>query len=124
MNLAIIAGHLGKDAETKHTTSGKAVTTFSVATNRRIKKDDKWELIADWHDVVLWDREALAPYLTKGKEVSVQGRIQTRNYENKDGVKVYRTEIVAFEVELHGGSDGGGKKREEEPAISEDAVPF
>ena len=125
MNLVMISGRLGRDCETNHTTSGKAVTEFSLATNRRVKNGDKWETTADWHNVKIWEREGLAPYLTKGKEVSVQGRIQTRSYENKDGATVYRTEIIAFEIELHGGSEAGGKKREEAPTVSDDdQVPF
>jgi single-strand DNA-binding protein len=109
VNKVILVGHLGKDAETKFTPGGAAVTKFSVATNRRWKdkQSGEWKDETDWSNVVLWQAENLANYLTKGKQVYVEGRLQTRSYEDKDGKKVYSTEVVAEDVILLGG--GGGK---------------
>jgi len=112
----ILVGHLGKDAETKFTPGGAAVTSFSVATNRRWKdqQSGEWKEETDWSNVVLWRSENLANYLTKGKQVYVEGRLRTRNYENKDGQKVYVTEVVADDVILLGGQGGGaGGPRDE-----------
>jgi single-strand DNA-binding protein len=111
VNKAIVLGHLGKDADTKFTPSGVAVTKFNVATNRRWKdsQSDEWKEETDWHNIVLWRAENLANYLTKGKEVYVEGRLQTRSYEDRDGVKRYVTEIVADGVILLGGQQGGSQ---------------
>jgi single-strand DNA-binding protein len=85
------------------------VTRFSVATNRRWKDQasGEWKEETDWSNVVLWRAENLANYLTKGKQVYVEGRLQTRSYEDKDGKKVYATEVVADDVILLGGQGGG-----------------
>lgn len=109
VNKVILIGHLGKDAETKFTPGGAAVTRFSVATNRRWKdkQSGEWKEETDWTNVVLWQSENLSQYLTKGKQVYVEGRIQTRSYEDKDGKKVYATEVVAEDVILLGGQGGG-----------------
>jgi single-strand DNA-binding protein len=113
VNKVILVGHLGKDAETKFTPGGAAVTRFSVATNRRWKdkQSGEWKEETDWSNVVLWQSENLATYLTKGKQVYVEGRLQTRSYEDKDGKKVYSTEVVADDVILLGGQGGGGGGR-------------
>lgn len=110
VNKVILVGHLGKDAETKFTPGGSAVTKFSVATNRRWKdkQSGEWKDETDWSNVVLWQAENLANYLTKGKQVYVEGRLQTRSYEDKDGKKVYSTEVVADDVILLGGGGGAG----------------
>jgi len=113
VNKVILVGRLGRDAETKFTPSGAAVTKFSVATNRRWKdqQSGEWKVETDWSNVVLWRSENLANYLTKGKQLYVEGRLQTRSYEDKDGKKVYATEVVADEVILLGGQGGGGGPR-------------
>jgi single-strand DNA-binding protein len=110
VNKVILLGHLGKDAETKFTPSGVAVTKFSVATNRRWKDQQtgEWKEETDWANVVLWRQENLANYLTKGKQVYVEGRLQTRSYDDKDGKKQYFTEVVADDVILVGGRGGEG----------------
>ena len=110
VNKVILVGHLGRDAETKFTPGGAAVTRFSVATNRRWKdqQSGEWKEETDWSNVVLWRSENLANYLTKGKQVYVEGRLQTRSYEDKDGKKVYSTEVVADDVILLGGQGGQG----------------
>ncbi|PYT08220.1 MAG: single-stranded DNA-binding protein [Acidobacteria bacterium] len=108
VNKVILVGNLGKDAETKFTPSGTAVTKFPIATGRRWKdqQSGEWKEETDWHNVILWRSENLANYLLKGKQVYVEGRIQTRNYEDKDGKKVYVTEVVAEDVILLGGRAG------------------
>jgi len=111
VNKVIVLGHLGRDAETNFTQSGVAVTKFSVATSRRWKdsQSEEWKEETDWHNCVLWRSESLANYLTKGKQVYVEGRLQTRSYEDRDKVKRYVTEIVADEVILLGGQQGGSQ---------------
>jgi single-strand DNA-binding protein len=110
VNKVILVGHLGRDAETKFTPSGAAATRFSVATSRRWKdqQTNDWKEETNWTNVVLWRQENLANYLTKGKQIYVEGRIQTRSYDDKDGKKVYATEVVADEVILLGGRGDGG----------------
>jgi single-strand DNA-binding protein len=108
VNKVILIGHLGRDAETRFTPSGVAMTKFSVATNRRWKDQQtgEWKEETDWANVVLWRQENLANYLTKGKQVYVEGRLQTRSYDDKDGKKQYATEVVAEDVLLLGGRGG------------------
>jgi single-strand DNA-binding protein len=137
-------GHLGKDAEAKFTPSGVSVTRFSVATSRRWKdqQSGEWKEETDWHNVTQWRAENLAQYLTKGKQVYVEGRLQTRSYEDKDGQKKYATEVIADDVILLSGGgekqDGGGmvsQPRSSQPkpsptawandtGISDSDVPF
>jgi single-strand DNA-binding protein len=113
VNKVILVGHLGQDAETRFTPSGVPVTSFSVATSRRWKdqQTNEWKEDTNWSNVVLWRAENLAPYLTKGKQVYVEGRLQTRSYDDKDNKKVYRTEVVADDVILLSG--GAGRPDEE-----------
>jgi len=108
VNKVILIGHLGRDAETRFTPAGVAVTKFSVATNRRWKDQQtgEWKEETDWANVVLWRQENLANYLTKGKQVFVEGRLQTRSYDDKDGKKQYMTEVIAEDVILLGGRGG------------------
>lgn len=112
VNKVTLLGHLGKDAESKFLPSGVSVAKFSVATSRRWKdkQSDEWKEETEWTNVSLWRSENLVPYLTKGKQVYVEGRLQTRSYEDKDGKKTYATEVVAEEVILIGG--GGGEKQD------------
>ena len=113
LNKAMLIGNLGRDAETKFTQSGVARTTFSIATSRRWKDrgTDEWKEETDWHNVVLWRMENLANYLTKGKTVYVEGRLQTRSYDDKDGNKRYVVEVVAEQVILLGGKEDGPQGR-------------
>ena len=110
VNKVILVGNLGRDAETKFTPSGVAVTRFAIATTRSWKdqQTNEWKEETNWSNVVLWRQENLANYLTKGKQVYVEGRLQTRSYDDKDGKKVYATEVVADEVILLGGRGEGG----------------
>jgi single-strand DNA-binding protein len=111
VNKVILIGNLGRDAETKYTPQGVAVSRFSIATTRRIKDNatNEWKDETDWNNVTLWRNENLAPYLQKGKQVYVEGRLQTRSYTDKDGVKKYSTEVVAEDVILLGGRGGDGE---------------
>jgi single-strand DNA-binding protein len=126
VNKVILIGHLGRDAETAFTASQVAVTKFSVATSRRWKDQatGDWKEETDWTRVVLWRGEAVAPYLLKGKQIYVEGRLQTRSYDDKDGKKVWTTEVVADEVILLGGrgdgapSGGGDEYSQQEPMKS------
>jgi single-strand DNA-binding protein len=124
VNKVILVGHLGRDAETAYTASQIAVTKFSVATNRRWKDQQtgEWKEETNWTNVVLWRAENLAPYLTKGKQVYVEGRIQTRSYEDKDGKKVYATDVVADDVILLGGRGGEGGPAADEGYSQEPAM--
>lgn len=120
VNKVILIGHLGRDAETSYTASQTAVTKFSVATSRRWKdqQSGEWKEETDWSRVVLWRGENIAPYLTKGKQVYVEGRLQTRSYDDKDGKKVWATDVIADEVILLGGrgdSGGGPDEYSQEP---------
>lgn len=111
VNKVILVGRLGKDAETKFTPGGAGVTKFSVATSRRWKDKDsgEWKEETDWSNITFWRGENVAPYLLKGTQVYVEGRLHTRSYEDKDGKKVYATDVVAEDVILLGGrGDGGG----------------
>src|SRR3954453_20212758 len=116
VNKVILVGNLGRDAETKFTPSGASVTKFAVATTRSWKDQatNEWKEETNWTNVVVWRQENVANYLTKGRQVYVEGRLQTRSYDDKDGKKVYATEVVADEVILLGGrgdaasGEGGG----------------
>jgi single-strand DNA-binding protein len=110
VNKVILLGNLGKDAETKFTQSQIARTTFSVATTRRLKdsQTNEWKDETEWHNVVLWRSENVANYLLKGTRVYIEGRMQTRSWDDKDGNKKYMTEVVADELILLGGRGEGG----------------
>src|SRR5580700_11048327 len=126
VNKVILVGHLGRDAETKFTPAGVAVTKFSVATNRRWKDQQtgEWKEETDWANVVLWRQENLANYLTKGKQVYVEGRLQTRSWDDKDGKKQYMTEVVAEDVILLGGRGGeGGQESGPQPVSMPRSAP-
>ena len=100
INLAIITGNVTRDPELKFTPSGMAVCTFGVATNRSIKKGDNWEDVPCFHNIVVWGKqgEFIANTVKKSVKVSIQGRIENRQYEAKDGTKRYISEIVADTV--------------------------
>ncbi len=122
VNKVILVGNLGKDAETRFTPTGVARTTFPVATSRRWKDQQtgEWREETEWHNVVLWRQENVANYLTKGRQVYVEGRLQTRSWDDQDGNKRYMTEIVADEVILLGGR---GDVPPEEPAGQPVSMP-
>ena len=109
VNKVILIGRLGRDAETAYTASQIAIVKFSVATSMRWK--DKatgdWKEETNWSNVVFWRGENVAPYLLKGTQVYIEGRLNTRSYDDKDGKKVWTTEVVADEVILLGGKGDG-----------------
>jgi single-strand DNA-binding protein len=108
VNKAILLGRLGGDAETRHTSNGTPVSRVSLAMNRRWRdKDEQIHEDTDWISVVLWNSENLAEFLTRGKQVYVEGRLQTRSYEDREGVKRYVTEVIAQNVVLLGGGENG-----------------
>ncbi|TSC92834.1 MAG: single-strand DNA-binding protein [Candidatus Berkelbacteria bacterium Athens1014_28] len=113
LNRATILGNTTRDPEMRYTPNGHAVASFSVATNRRWTNRETGEMQeqVEFHDIVLWGKmaENASQYLKKGQPVYVEGRLQTRNWEGQDGVKRYRTEIVADNFILLGRkSDSGG----------------
>jgi len=112
VNKVILIGNLGKDPEIKYTPSGTAVAKFSLATNERFKdKAGEWQDRTEWHNVVLWQRlaEIAGEYLKKGGKVYIEGRLQTRSWDDKtSGQKKYMTEVVASDIILLGGKGEGG----------------
>ncbi len=105
VNKAILVGRLGGDAETRYTQSGTPVSRVSLAMNRQWRDSDQQvHEETEWIRIVLWNKENLVAYLTKGTKLYVEGRIQTRSYEENDGVKRYITEVVAQNVVLLGGN--------------------
>jgi single-strand DNA-binding protein len=92
LNKVFLIGNLGKEPEIRTTTSGQTVATFSVATSEKFKnKNNEWEERTEWHNAVLWNKlaEIARDYLHKGKTVYIEGRIQTRKWEGKDGQTRY-----------------------------------
>ena len=112
VNKVILVGNLGRDSELRYTPGGAAVATLNLATtevwnDRNNQRQEKTE----WHRVVLWGKQAesLQEYLTKGKQIYVEGRLQTRQWDDKDGNKRYTTEIKADRITLLGGGGGGAR---------------
>ena len=111
VNKVILVGNLGRDSELRYTPGGAAVATLNLATtevwnDRNNARQEKTE----WHRIVLWGKQAesLQEYLTKGKQIYVEGRLQTRQWDDKDGNKRYTTEIKADRITLLGGGGGAG----------------
>jgi len=121
VNKAIIIGFLGADPELRHTQSGKAVAELRLATNEKFGDIESTE----WHRVILWEKtaEVAAKYLNKGSQVYIEGRIQTRNYEDSDGVKRYITEIVASRMQMLGAKPGSDEEEEGQAAQAEAPKP-
>ena len=141
LNKVMLIGRLGKDPELRHTAAGKPVATFSIATDRNVKNEqtNEWEKKADWHDIVLWDKQATlaGQYLTKGSSVYIEGRLQTRKWQDKSGNDRYSTEVVGSAIEFlsskgegarSGGSDSSfepsGTTSYDERPLQEDDIPF
>lgn len=134
VNRVELIGNLVRDAETKFTQGGAAVTNFTIATSRSYKQGEEWKEESQFTNVVAWRMDKVANFLTKGKQIRVEGRLQTRNYE-KDGAKVYVTEVVAEDIMLLGGAtgekpaNGYGKSGEHHLSdnrvgITDDDIPF
>jgi single-strand DNA-binding protein len=116
INKVILIGNLGRDPELRYTQGGSAVCNLSVATTRSYMKGEgkgaeKVEE-TEWHKVVVWGKTAefCNQYLAKGRQCYVEGRLQTRSYEDKDGIKRYSTDIVAETVQFLGGRAGDGER--------------
>lgn len=142
LNKVMLIGGLGRDPEVRYTSSGTAVASFSVATTEKFKnKSGDWEERTEWHNVTLWGRlaEIAGEYLAKGKQVFIEGRLQTRKWQDRDGKDRYTTEIVGEKMQMlgggngqrssDGGSGGGAGSRAEEPLYPEgfnpdDDIPF
>lgn len=107
INKVILVGNLGQDPETKYTPSGDAVTNLSIATSEQWKDKNSGEKKerTEWHRVVMWRKlaEIAAEYLRKGSQVYIEGKLQTRKWQDKDGNDRYTTEIVANEMQMLGG---------------------
>ena len=111
VNKVILVGNLGRDAEVRYTSGGTAVATLSLATTDVwTDKSGQRQEKTEWHRVVLWGKtaETLQEYLLKGRQIYVEGRLQTRQWDDRDGNKRYTTETRADRVVLLGGRGGGG----------------
>ncbi len=138
VNKAILVGRLGKDPELKYTPSGQAVASFSLATGEKWKdKDGNMQERTEWHNIIVWGRmaENAKEYLAKGRQVYIEGRIQTRSWDDKDGNKKYMTEIVVQNLQYLGSrsdqssASPGGPPPEAAPqpadlAGEDDDLPF
>jgi len=127
VNKVTLLGHLGRDAETRYTPAGVPVTNFTLATNRRWKDQQtgEWKEETDWHNIVLWRSENVLPHLQKGKQIYLEGRLQTRSWEDKEGHKRYSTEVVtdAGTLILLGGRAGEAAARGEDAAAPDSRGP-
>jgi single-strand DNA-binding protein len=115
VNKVILVGNLGKDPEVRYTPGGQAVANFTIATNENwTDKQGQKQERTEWHRIVVWGKaaELCGEYLSKGRQVYIEGRLQTREWNNKEGVKQYTTEVVANPaggvVFLSGGERGAG----------------
>ncbi|MBP1633669.1 MAG: single-strand binding protein [Acidobacteria bacterium] len=117
VNRVILVGNLGADAELRYTGGGAAVANFRLATTEVFKdKDGQRQEQTEWHRVSLWGKQAetIAQWLVKGKQVYVEGRLQTRKWQDKEGNDRYTTEVRGDRVVLLGGGPGGGGRREQQ----------
>ena len=113
VNKVILVGNLGRDAELRYTPGGAAVATLNLATTETWNdKSGARQEKTEWHRIVVWGKQAesLQEYLTKGKQIYVEGRLQTRQWDDKDGNKKYTTEIKSDRITLLGGGGGGGAR--------------
>ena len=138
LNKAILIGNLGKDPEMRYTPGGLGVANFNIATSETWNnKEGTKETRTEWHRIVAFGKlaEICGEYLSKGKQVYIEGRIQTRDWEDKDGIKRYTTEIVANQMIMLGSRDsadgarsqggmGGGFQGAPGPGPEDDDIPF
>jgi single-strand DNA-binding protein len=124
LNKVMLIGNLGKDPELRYTASGVAVATFTIATNESWKdQDGNLQERTEWHNIVAWRKlaEICGEWLKKGKKIYIEGRIQTRSYDDKNtGAKKYITEIVAENMIM---LDGGRGAQSEAPPASGSSLP-
>ncbi|MDX5423211.1 MAG: single-stranded DNA-binding protein [Hymenobacteraceae bacterium] len=122
VNKVILIGNLGKDPEVRHLEGGVAVARFPIATSETFKdKSGQRQERTEWHNIVLWRglAEVAEKYLRKGQAVFIEGKIRTNNYQDKDGIQRYSTEIVADNMTMLGGrSENGGGGNYQESASS------
>ncbi len=127
LNKVQLIGRLGADPEIRYTQDGVAVTNFSIATDRPVKKGDKWESETEWHRVIAYRRlgEIAGEYLSKGSQVYVEGRLKTRSWEDDEGNTRYITEVIVKELILLG-SKGQAKIEDAESQVTpeDDEIPF
>jgi len=138
LNKAILIGNLGREPEVRYTPSGVAVANFSIATSETwTNKEGEKETRTEWHRIVAFGRlgEICGEYLSKGKQVYIEGRIQTRDWEDREGIKRYTTEIVANQMIMLGTRETAETIRSEDapapdytgtpaPAQDDDDIPF
>ncbi|MDY6861442.1 MAG: single-stranded DNA-binding protein [Thermodesulfobacteriota bacterium] len=133
VNKVILIGRLGADPEVRYTSDGTPVATFSLATNENwVNKKGEKEERTEWHRIVAWRKlgEICGEYLSKGKQVYVEGKLQTRNWEDRDGNKKSTTEIIANNMQMLGKSDMEKEISEEIPIPkdselhTEEDIPF
>ena len=132
VNKVILVGNLGQDPEIRYTPGGAAVCNFSIATTERwnSKQSGQLEEKTEWHRIVVWGKQAenCKEYLSKGRPVYLEGRLQTRSWDDKDGNKRYTTEVVAQTVQFLGGrsdgaSSGGTSRSAAKPQADNDGPP-
>jgi single-strand DNA-binding protein len=119
INKVILVGNLGRDPEVRSTPSGQPVASFTLATTRKWKdKSGQRQEQTEWHQIVCWGRQAevAGQYLTKGKQIYVEGRLQTRSWDDKNsGEKRYRTEVICENFQMLGSRSGGGPSEYDGP---------
>lgn len=116
INKVILLGRIGGDPELKFTPSGTAVCNVSIATSQKWKdKSDKQQEKTEWSRVVAWGKQAelLNKYVSKGDQLYIEGRMETRNWDNKEGVKVYTTEVILEKMDFISGNSDKNKKLKE-----------
>ncbi|HYU32522.1 MAG TPA: single-stranded DNA-binding protein [Thermoanaerobaculia bacterium] len=122
LNKVLLIGNLGKDPEMRSLPSGQPVASFTLATSRRWRdKNGQKQEQTEWHQIVIFGKQAeiAGQYLTKGKQIYVEGRIQTRSWDDRQtGEKKYRTEIICDNFQMLGGRGGGGEFEAAGPAAS------
>lgn len=114
LNKVMLIGNLGRDPEVRYTPGGTAVASFPLATSEKFKnKNGEFEEKTEWHNVVLWGRQAeiAGEYLAKGRTVFIEGRLQTRKWQDKDGRDRWTTEVVGERMQMLGGKGEGGGGR-------------
>jgi len=104
VNKVILLGRLGKDPEMRYAPSGTAIATFSLATNHRQKVNDEWVDKTEWHNLIAFGKtaEIAGEYLKKGKQLYIEGRLQTSSWEDQQGQKKYKTEVVVSDLQMIG----------------------
>ena len=125
VNRVILVGHLGGDPEMRYTSSGTPVTNFSLATNERWNNQDgERQERTEWHKIVTWSKlaEISNQYLTKGQLVFIEGRIQTREWDDRDGNKRRTTEIVASDMRMMSPRSSDGPRQEQKQEQQQEPV--